>query len=66
MALVRAEVIGDAKIVDAVDGESKKPGEFVRLDDERTVIGPLVAGGAIGEPVPYVEPKAKQDKKEAD
>lgn len=57
VALVQAKVIGDAKIVDVVDGESKAAGQMVRLDDERTVIGPLVAGGAISGPEPYAEPK---------
>jgi hypothetical protein len=52
----RYEVIGDAKIRDAIDrdGHSRSKGEFVMLDPEETVIA-LLVGTRLVKPAPVEE-----------
>ncbi len=44
---VRAEVVGDQPMRDAISRESVEPGGFVHLDPDNTILDHLVRAGAI-------------------
>lgn len=60
---VRAEVTGDARIVDVRTGESVAAGGVVELDPVATNIRVLVASGLIRQPKPAEKPRPAAEKK---